>query len=125
MNKEIKALWIKALRSGEYLQGEGALRQEFVDIDESLYCCLGVLCDLYARSVENSPAWTSGDASEHVRRYGGRESYPPSFVMEWAGLGDEEGSYTLSGNGGASSLAELNDRGRTFEEIASVIEQKF
>jgi hypothetical protein len=124
MNKDIKALWIAALRSGEYEQGEGALRQEFVDIGESLYCCLGVLCDLYAKSVENSPAWTSGDASEHIRRYGGRESYPPYFVMEWAGLDSEEGAYTRN-DGGWSSLAELNDRGRTFEEIASIIERKF
>lgn len=125
MNKDVKALWLTALRSGEYKQGQGALRREFVDTNESLYCCLGVLCDLYAKSVENSPAWTSDDgAPEHVRRYGGREAYPPYFVVEWAGLDDEGGSYARN-DGGWNSLAELNDNGRTFEEIANVIEQKF
>ena len=122
MNKDVKALWLDALRGGEYVQGQGALRQGFADIDESFYCCLGVLCDLYAKSVENSPAWTSGDG--YGSRFGGRESYPPYFVLEWAGLDSEEGAYTRN-DGGWSSLAELNDRGRTFEEIASIIERKF
>ena len=122
MNKDVKALWLDALRGGEYEQGEGALRRGFADIDESFYCCLGVLCDLYAKSVENSPAWTSGDG--YGLRYGGRESYPPYFVLEWAGLDDEEGFF-VKGYGGMSSLAEMNDHGRTFEEIANVIEKEF
>jgi hypothetical protein len=124
VNKEIKALWIKALRSGEYLQGQGALREEFVETDESSYCCLGVLCDLYAKNVEDSPTWQSYDASERGRSFGGREAYPPRFVQEWAGLNDEEGSFA-SGYGDWSSLAEMNDSGHTFEEIASVIEKNF
>lgn len=40
MNKKIKKLWLKALRSGEYKQGKLALRIK------NKYCCLGVLCDI-------------------------------------------------------------------------------
>lgn len=40
MDAELKAKWIAALRSGEYKQGNGRLR------DGDKYCCLGVLCDV-------------------------------------------------------------------------------
>ena len=40
MDKELKAKWVKALRSGEYAQGTGQLR------DGDSYCCLGVLCEI-------------------------------------------------------------------------------
>lgn len=43
---QIKKAWLKALRGGEYLQGDGQLRRK----EESFYtyCCLGVLCDIQA-----------------------------------------------------------------------------
>lgn len=41
MNSGLKAKWIEALRSGEYKQGYGALRD-----DDDTFCCLGVLCDV-------------------------------------------------------------------------------
>lgn len=41
MNKEVKAKWVAALRSGEYKQGKGRLK----NINNE-YCCLGVLCAL-------------------------------------------------------------------------------
>lgn len=39
MDKERKAKWVAALRSGEYEQGSGILH----DKDTNKYCCLGVL----------------------------------------------------------------------------------
>lgn len=44
MNPEVKALWLNALRSGEYQQGTGKLKQTYGG--DQRYCCLGVLCDL-------------------------------------------------------------------------------
>lgn len=44
MNPEIKTKWVEALRSGKYKQGKKSLRSREGD----KYCCLGVLCDLYA-----------------------------------------------------------------------------
>ena len=41
MNQDIKAQWLKALRSGKYQQGFKYLRS-----DETHYCPLGVLCDI-------------------------------------------------------------------------------
>ena len=40
MNPEIKARWLRDLRSGEFKQGLNMLRNEI----DNEYCCLGVLC---------------------------------------------------------------------------------
>lgn len=40
MNKELKAKWVAALRSGEFKQTTGTHFKE----EENAYCCLGVLC---------------------------------------------------------------------------------
>lgn len=39
MRKDVKELWISALRSGNYKQGKGALNRR------GNFCCLGVLCE--------------------------------------------------------------------------------
>lgn len=41
MDKRLKTRWIKALLSGKYKQGRGALKTP-----KREYCCLGVLCDI-------------------------------------------------------------------------------
>ena len=46
MKPEIKKQWVQALRSGEYKQGRGQLKQG------ATFCCLGVLCDLAVQSGE-------------------------------------------------------------------------
>lgn len=45
MNQEIKKRWVAALRSGDYKQGTGALRNA-----DNKFCCLGVLCDLHSKA---------------------------------------------------------------------------
>ena len=133
MNKGIKALWIDALRSGEYEQGTGFLRKEGTgDGGRGEFCCLGVLCDLYVESEENyvdpqGPVeWEALtlQGATYARRIEDHLSFLPDSVMEWAGLTDNEGSYARS-DGGWSSLVEMNDNGYTFDEIADVIEEKF
>jgi hypothetical protein len=52
MDQNLKEDWVKALRSGEYKQGEDLLYRSETDS----YCCLGVLCkvagkDLYAENI--------------------------------------------------------------------------
>lgn len=49
-NKELKEKWVKALRSGEYKQGQGELRSGIHH-----FCCLGVLCDVYDKSNWEKP----------------------------------------------------------------------
>lgn len=106
MNAEVKALWLDALRSGEYQQTKGRLRRDNPidpeDLDDGYnagYCCLGVLCDLavkagvtqlheekpYADSSyeeeRNYTVYNYGASKDH--RYG---SVLPPEVAQWAGL---------------------------------------
>jgi hypothetical protein len=47
MDAELKAKWVEALRSGNYVQGTLALRQApFANGKAYSYCCLGVLCEV-------------------------------------------------------------------------------
>ena len=103
MNSKVKALWTTALRSGEYQQGRGRLHTG------DLYCCLGVLCDLYSMDQ-----WSLVDGSYEFL---GSTHMLPAAVVEWAGL-DERNPMP-----GGISLAALNDTGASFDGIASVIEK--
>jgi len=49
MNKKLKAIWLKNLRSGKFKQGNGYLKQQRED-KEIKYCCLGVLCTTLVRN---------------------------------------------------------------------------
>ena len=106
MKLGIKQAWLTALRSGDYQQGQGYLRQG------DHYCCLGVLCDLYGKAVgpewEGCPGERAGIQSMH-----GYDTLLPFNVVAWAGVG---GPNPLD-------LAALNDDGSTFEELANIIEE--
>lgn len=106
MNPTIKAQWIAALRSGDYLQGVGALHAN------GGYCCLGVLCDLHAKA---------GLGQWNGRYYGNRVDLLPEFVAEWADL-------SISPDVNDVQLVEFNDgthgyTQRTFAQIADLIEE--
>jgi len=122
MKKAIMEKWVKALRSGKFEQTQHVLH------DNNGYCCLGVLCEL-APNTEFSQK-TAGDTGgfliegteveEEVE-----ETYssvlPPS-VMNWAGM--------FSCTGGPQgwqkeSLASMNDKGKSFTEIADIIEKNY
>ena len=103
MKPEIKAQWLTALRSGDYQQGQGYLRQG------DQYCCLGVLCDLYGKAV--GPEWKAGLGGVYVMH--GRETALPFKVQEWARIASPN----------PLDLAAMNDSGSTFEELANIIEE--
>lgn len=48
--------WVAALRSGEYKQGRGCMRNKF-----DAYCCAGVLCDVYSKTVSPLIIKKAGD----------------------------------------------------------------
>ena len=98
MNADVKQKWVAALRSGQYKQGRGRLRQE------DKYCCLGVLCDL-------SPIGT-WESVESGIVYFGADVLTPNAVDEWACLYGSQ----------IATLATLNDEGKSFSEIADYIE---
>ena len=95
-------IWAEALRSGKYKQGHGGLRSE-----GNRFCCLGVACDLGSKN-----AWDWDDPTG-LGAYGGEVGVPDAETQQLMGLYfDEDGC-----------LAEANDDGFTFEEIADYLEQ--
>lgn len=111
MNPEIKALWVKELRSGDFEQGKMALRQG------QKCCCLGVLCEL---------AYEAGVPLQ-IRTYNGEYEYDgsnatlPRSVRMWAGL-DEDNPHVPGPNGFSRTLSSLNDHECNFKSIADLIE---
>jgi hypothetical protein len=113
MKKAIADKWVKALRSKEYKQTEGVLRSG------NAFCCLGVLCNLHA---QEKPKFAAKQKSPDY--YGDCDSFPPPIVRNWSGLKTENGVFE-DGDGFGTSLSEQNDDGRTFQEIANIIEQNW
>jgi hypothetical protein len=115
MNPKVKALWIDALRSGEYVQGKNYLQLD------GEYCCLGVLCEIAVKA---------GVISKDIRQsgsiaYDGKTTTLPEGVVQWSGVQDEWGDFT-NGDGFRDSLVMLNDSGEyDFRDIANVIEKHF
>jgi hypothetical protein len=121
MNPERKALWLEALRSGEYTQGKSQLKRE-VAPDAANHCCLGVACELYKRETGEGAWVRSGEELEfEISRDDYSWSSLPGAVAEWFGL--DRDPYVYEGLK-RISLANLNDEGKSFEEIADVIEQE-
>lgn len=120
MNSDIKTKWVQALRSGEYEQARGALHVRNAGGDK--FCCLGVLCDVLVKEGLYSPTLNSlpvvGDGEMHVY-YDDEPGVLPEAVRRIANVGMnpdvERGDLSMT-------LAEFNDAGSTFAEIADLIE---
>lgn len=106
MNPSIKQAWIEALRSGEYKQGTGCLRED------DRYCCLGVLVDLHIK--KHDLEWEKLGEDYH---FDGSAATLPAVVLEWAGLHID--NPTVNG----LALATWNDSGESFQWIADLIEE--
>lgn len=127
MNPEVKVQLLEALRSGEFEQGTSALNAD------GKLCCLGVVCELAVKAgvvteVDTRPAF---GAPAGAVTYDGDWAYLPASVEEWAGLehrGDLPETVTEEREGGwikrFGALAELNDGGYTFGQIADIIEEQ-
>lgn len=95
--------WIAALRSGEYKQTAGTLK------DDRGFCCLGVACD-----ISKLDEWRE-------EKYLGASLSLPLKVQFYFGIQGSEGSmsdrdyYALTG---------MNDCGESFQKIANVIEEE-
>ncbi len=99
MKPEIKKIWVDALRGDAYKQGYKALRTKGIR-----YCCLGVLGDLCPLAKwSGNKLLVESDVDT---------KYLPTPVLEWAGLPYRE----------SNNLAQLNDCGMSFDQIATHIE---
>jgi hypothetical protein len=113
MNKRVKKLWIKALRSGKYKQGREALHPS-----EDTFCCLGVLCEVFRKST-GAGCWSEYGA--FIARGTEDSCVLPEAVMEWAGLDSD--SPRLGTRKNAAYATTLNDSGKSFYYIADRIEK--
>lgn len=122
MNSEIKAKWLAALRSGEYPQV-----QEYLQNGKGAFCCLGVLCDLYRKEVGNGGWEIYFAGMTFILDNVSTPYYPPTRVINWAGLGESWEALNkirITIDGKENSLAEHNDQGKTFSQIADAIEDQ-
>ena len=111
MNKAIKQKWLKALRSDEYAQGKTWLCR---DIDgEHRFCCLGVLVN-GVEGFEKTPSPTPVLGVNVAAHVVSMNHFPSTDFLEKVGLDEEL----------AMELAQMNDDGRTFRQIARTIEAK-
>ena len=132
--------WVDSLRSGEFKQGIGKLRhaEDAREITpEDTFCCLGVACELYRRENPETSEWVNGHTGVNFRVSIDPEpefhdecdiDLPP-VVAKWLGLASVEGRYLVPPQGGPRQLdftylTNDNDRGATFEEIATIIESE-
>ena len=116
MNAEVKAKWLKALRSGKYKQG-----QDYLYADGKM-CCLGVACDLYAE--EEGGVWTRTSRAG-IYKFEKSMYAPPVNVQMWMGCGEQDWSlpFTFRSDSNNASIIGLNDSAKlTFSQIADVIE---
>ena len=127
MDKQVKKIWLAALKSGKYLQGQGSLRskaQRRGGCDG--YCCLGVLCDLYISHKNKTASWRlpglKDDGLFGFNANRGNDEFslmalPPAAVTGWACLTIEN----------QMDLTDINDQDRVpgsknFAEVIQAIE---
>lgn len=123
IDEKIKTKWVAALRSGEYKQGRGALRKK--DSGGDRFCCLGVLCDIYAKEKSKDTKWILDYYGDKEYSFGGDINMPPRNVNAWVGLGDTTwDSLQIKASRKYGTLYDLNDSGSPFKKIADYIESQ-
>jgi hypothetical protein len=122
MDPVVKKKWLAALRSGEYEQGKNYLE------NAGKFCCLGVLCDLAVKEgvIQKSPSKDNEQLicyPDEVKYFGYAHNVLPNKVKEWSKILTDDGEYHSENIN--FLLSNLNDSGKTFEQIAKYIEDYF
>lgn len=117
MKKEIKDLWVTALRSGKYQQGKDYLRSS-----DNTFCCLGVLCDIL-----EPEAWKRIDHDEDSEYcHHGANNILPAIIELKANMNTNNGMIIIEDPATDKQLmylTNLNDSGMTFHQIADIIDR--
>lgn len=103
LDPKTKAAWCDALRSKKYKQGRHYIR----GIDD--YCCLGVLADVCGEEFVPVVGDDETDILLYTVRGNAKLYFGPNNELERAQ---------------AKELAERNDNGASFDEIADFIEKE-
>ncbi len=117
MNENAKK-WVKALKSGEFKQTKHRLCR--IDKDGNIlgHCCLGVACELYQEEVGNLEFKAIEKCESMI--IDGHSGDLPCHVKKWLGLTECNGHFGEY----MQSLSGHNDSGRSFSEIADLIESE-
>ena len=111
LDPEFKAKWVAALRSGEFTQASDALE---LSKDGKVIgnCCLGVGCRVLGLTPDGheQPDFMRADATVHS--FDGTWSTLSERLLRQFGIDEDAAQY----------LANLNDGGTSFSEIADYIE---
>jgi len=78
MNQRIKQLWLKLLKTSEKATG-------FLKRKDGSMCCMGVLCELYAKEVKEEKPWYKTNPLA-FKFLGKSANLAPKRVLDWAGL---------------------------------------
>ena len=128
-------IWLKALESGEYKQGQGALKliTDHANLSKARYCCLGVACEVLAPD-DFSRHYTScknTDVKEFVLEHNDHQLELSGEIRALLNLRYDDGEFLkhmwvdkedLDAYHVYDSLAQMNDSGRfTFKDIAGFI----
>jgi hypothetical protein len=110
MNEAEKKL-VDALRSGMYKQVKNYLRVY------DMYCCLGVACDIF-----NKNGWFRSEEESAFHFDDFERTKLPENVRQWLKWATPVGHTEIFAAGDRFNLAQLNDDGLTFDQIADIIE---
>src|SRR5690606_32517840 len=111
INPRAKQLWLDALRSGKYPQGDGNLHVKYTDGAEH-FCCLGVLCMVALNegvhmAIRDKPKY----ANAVVVQYGDKSGALPSEVMSWSAMDNPNPSFDKKHSVTALFLDRMVDSG--------------
>ncbi len=124
VNTENVGKWLTALRSGEYDQATGKLRELNDNGDVVGYCCLGVACEISGLGTwEGEDYLVNGVMDPEV------VGLLPVAVREWLGFDTSNPALDVpedEDETAYSSATEANDDyGLSFGEIADAIEAQY
>lgn len=147
MKSNWKNKWIEALRSGDFKQGKSKLTSKFpvmghYEEKEDFDCCLGVLCKIVGRDngVIREDYSDGSVFYGFMDAYGNKDTNPTTLPMgltkfveledsnprieyAWYGVPKWAPHLDPAWHNETTSLANLNDDGLTFDQIADMIER--
>lgn len=113
--------WCEALRSGNYKQGTGRLR----DVHDR-FCCLGIACEVAKEFVDGITEEIHPNSFPTAYSYIYEDSFDslgiPEPLRDVLNFKTTDGCY-LSDNQRYEALTKDNDQGKFFVEIAEIIEK--
>jgi hypothetical protein len=128
VNKENMQLWVQALESGQYKQGQNSLARETKastwykpwtwSDTKTRYCCLGVACEVARQNGVNLPKTTRYETV----RYGKYATMTlPAEVVQWLDVASSD-PYVAPG----TSAVAANDELRwSFAKIAAELRKMY